>query len=137
VTRYDPPPPIYATIFSSLLNLRKFLLRYLALPRPYFLRHQVITEHPDPQTGAYYQTHWDADPYYVKPTIWNRWLSPGAVVSRALGLPLPGDEGEKYFPGGYEISDVGPRAFRGKGKGYMDRQKEILRKERTGRCPFH
>lgn len=25
-----------------------------------------------------------------------------------MGLPLPGDEGERYFPGGYRVREVGP-----------------------------
>lgn len=46
-------------------------------------------------------------PYYVRPTVWNRW-GPDAWLSRIMGLPLPGDEGERYFPGGYRVRDVGP-----------------------------
>lgn len=82
-------------------------------------------------------TKWDAAPYYVKPTLWNRWLSPTAWITRLLRLPVPGDEGDNYYPRGYDIADVGPRAFAGRGKDYIARQKEVLRKERTGGCPFH
>ena len=53
-----------------------------------------------------------------------------------MGLPVPGDEGEKYKPRGYKIGEVGPESMVGKGKESFEVTKERLRKERTGGCPF-
>ena len=50
---------------------------------------------------------WDALPYYVKPTFWNRW-GLGAMMSRLNSLPVPGDQGQRFCPMGYSIPDLGP-----------------------------
>jgi hypothetical protein len=54
-----------------------------------------------------------------------------------MGLPLPGDEGEKYHPTGYDLANVGPRSMEGRGKQYMEKQVEAMKAERRGQCPFH
>lgn len=48
------------------------------------------------------------------------------------GLPLPGDEGEKYWPRGYKIEQIGPDIMRGKGGEYWRESKERLARERGG-----
>lgn len=53
-----------------------------------------------------------------------------------MGLPVPGDEGDRYWPDGYKISDVGPDFMRGKGKDYKIASKERLVGERMKGCPF-
>ena len=78
-----------------------------------------------------YETH----PYYVKPTFWNR-FEPRAWFSRMMGLPVPGDEGDKYWPKGYKIGELGPESMRGKGEDYMRDSKEKLVVERMKGCPF-
>jgi hypothetical protein len=110
-------------------------MRYLALPRPYFLRYLMFSEQQN-EYGRFFATKWDAAPYYVKPTLLNRW-GPTAWLTWALGLPLPGDEGDKYYPKGYYIPDVGPKYQEGKGREEVEKMKADLRKERTGQCPFH
>ena len=76
-------------------------------------------------------SHYDAMPYYVRPTLWNRW-SPGAWINWSMGLPIPGDDGEKYFPGGYKVSEVGPeKAVKGFGS-----EREKVEEMRGGGCPF-
>jgi hypothetical protein len=110
-------------------------LRYLALPRPYFLRYVSFTEEPD-QHDRFFFTQWDAAPYYVKPTFWNRW-GPTAWLTWALGRPVPGDEGDKYYPAGYSIPDLGPKNFEGKGKKQLEETLEEMKGYRTGKCPFH
>lgn len=132
---YDAPPPLYTMIFSTLLDTRRFVLRYLTPPRPYFMRYMSLTETPD-ENNRIFMTQWDAAPYYVRPSVWNRW-SPTAWVTWVLGRPLPGDEGEKYYPHGYRIEDVGPRYFEGKGGKSMEGFMEEYKTARTGGCPFH
>lgn len=53
-----------------------------------------------------------------------------------MGRPLPGDEGWKYYPGGYLIGEMGPKRYEGKGKGEVERTRERLEGERKGGCPF-
>lgn len=53
-----------------------------------------------------------------------------------MGLPVPGDEGDKYFPKGYIIAEVGPKGFQGKGGEEVKETVERLRRVRTGGCPF-
>ncbi|OJJ63493.1 hypothetical protein ASPSYDRAFT_83555 [Aspergillus sydowii CBS 593.65] len=131
---YDAPPASYAGIFRFVLSARRFVMRYLALPRPYFLRHTTFTERQSVNERIFI-TQWDGAPYYVKPTIWNRW-GPAAWYTWALGRPLPGDEGDKYYPDGYYIADVGPTKFEGKGRKNQLEGEEALKVSRTGGCPF-
>ncbi|KAF7589609.1 hypothetical protein BBP40_004023 [Aspergillus hancockii] len=132
--KYDPPSASYAKLFSTLLSIRWFAMRYLALPRPYCLRYTSFTEQPD-ENGRIFLTKWEAAPYYVKPTIWDRW-GPMAWLTWAMGRPLPGDEGDKYYPRGYYTPDVGPKYFEGKGRASLEEYMEELKSSRTGQCPF-
>ncbi|KAL4733078.1 streptococcal 67 kDa myosin-cross-reactive antigen like family-domain-containing protein [Aspergillus similis] len=131
---YQPPPAVYKKIFSSLVAIRKFYLRYLALPRPNFQRIDIFTDEPN-EYGRYYVNVYEAIPYYVKPTIWNRW-GPGAWVRWAMGMPLPGDEDDKYYPHGFDLEDLGPKYFEGKGRKSVAEIRELLKKERRGQAPF-
>ena len=107
--------------------MRRFVLRYLMPPRPYFLRYDVFSEKPDPLTGRHYVHLYSAAPYYVRPMLWNRW-GPGAWMHWVMGLPLPGDQGDKFSPQGYHTPDLGPRYFAGKGLDRMEKIKETLRR---------
>lgn len=118
-----------------LLHVRRFAMRYLALPRPNYLRYTTFTDHPDDQ-GFLSFIRWEAAPYYVKPTVWNRW-GPTAWLTWIMGRPLPGDEGSKYYPEGYSIPDVGPKNFLGKGQEYQGKIMDGLKTSRAGQCPFH
>ncbi|PWY94240.1 67 kDa myosin-cross-reactive antigen family protein [Aspergillus sclerotioniger CBS 115572] len=111
---YDAPPVLHRKIFAGIVGLRRFVLRYLAPPRPDFLRLEVFSRTPN-EKGRYYVRVWKGMPYYVQPTFWNRW-GPGAWVTWAVGLPLPGDEGDTYYPHGFDLADLGPRYFEGKGR---------------------
>lgn len=53
-----------------------------------------------------------------------------------MGLPVPGDEGDKYFPKGYKTVEVGPNTFQGKGGEEVKEEVERLRRVRFGGCPF-
>jgi hypothetical protein len=51
---------------------------------------------------------------YVEPTFANRWCLQ-SWGDWAAGRPIPGDEGDKYFPQGYKSSVMGPAFLAGKG----------------------
>lgn len=129
--RYKKPPGFYFVFLSVVLGVRKFLLRYLFLPRVFPLEEM---EEPSPD-GRRALRLWEGAPYYVRPTFWRRW-GPGAWGSRLVGLPVPGDEGEKYYPQGYHLPDVGPKLMLGKGAESAKETVSNLRKTRTGGCPF-
>ncbi|KAJ5531913.1 hypothetical protein N7494_008465 [Penicillium frequentans] len=130
----DQPPALFAALFGSMLQLRRLYLRYVALPRPTFMRLDVFTEEPN-ENGRNFVLFYEGAPFYVQPTIWNRW-GPVALFKRALGQPLPGDGGDKYYPQGYYTPDLGPKYFEGKGRKELEFIKESIRMQRTGQCPF-
>ena len=115
-----------------LLNVRKYFLRYLSLPRIFRLH---LTSEESSKQGNFFMTDYDAAPWYVKPTLWNRY-GPSTWISRLNGVPLPGDEGDKYFPQGYQISQIGPDIFRGKGREFIEKERERLPRVRGAGCPF-
>ncbi|MCJ1444685.1 MAG: hypothetical protein MMC23_005187 [Stictis urceolatum] len=102
----EDPPEGVARWTNRAIELRRFCLRYLALPKPYALRFRVITDEKNSQ-GAHQMNEFDALPYYVKPNLMNRW-GPGAWVRRIRGQPVPGDDGDRYYPGGYHLTTLGP-----------------------------
>ena len=136
---YDDPPAIYPVLVNGFLTLRKYTLRYLALPRPAFMRVRQVRDEADAQ-GRRTLRLYDNFPYYVRPTLMNRW-GPGAWMSWLMGRPLPGDAG--FTPEGFLTEKVGPKLFEHTGKRKEDwgreaeQTKERLRKERTGGCPFN
>jgi hypothetical protein len=98
------------------------------------MRFTILAKEADKE-GRRGLTKYDAHPFYVKPTLQNRW-GPSAWVSWSLGLALPGDDGDKYHPRGFLTSEVGPKNFFGKGQAVVEKEKSRIRVERTGKCPF-
>lgn len=134
LSRMKPVPPALSAVFATVFQLRQFYLRYLALPRPDWNRLNAFTDAPN-KHGRHFLLQLQGAPYYVRPTIWNRW-APMAWVKWSLGQPLPGDEGKKYFPQGYYTPDLGPKYFEGKGRKEMEAIKLSLQESRQGQCPF-
>lgn len=134
MARYPRPPTIYFQVIEIVVALRKYFLKYIALPRPDFMRYRLVDDQVDDQ-GRRALTRYDGHPFYVRPTLWNRW-GPSAWPSRVLGLPLPGDDDDAHHSKGFLIPEVGPDMFVGKGHAAATETKARLRKERTGRCPF-
>ena len=131
---YPPPPKLLSTLVTSTLSLRAFLIRHLFLPRPSFLRLRNTGSAPTPQ-GTYHLMRYVAAPFYIQPTVWRRW-GPPSWGARLLGLPLPGDEGDRYRPGGYRVGDVGPDRMQGKGEAWARESQAKLREMRRSGCPF-
>lgn len=76
-------------------------------------------------------------PFYIKPTLWNRWISPAAWVVWLFGGKVPGDNPDEFMAQGYLFSDLGPQNRMGLGVDEMEA--DVLRmRESFGRggCPF-
>lgn len=128
--------PAYFYVINGALAIRKLFLRYLALPRPEFLRKDYISAEPDKTTGRYSSKEYLSHPWYVRPTFKRRWGS-RAWITRLLGRKLPGDDGNKYNPEGYKILELGPASQKGKGLMEMEATEVRLQRSEHGGCPFH
>ncbi|GAW24925.1 hypothetical protein ANO14919_145210 [Xylariales sp. No.14919] len=129
-----PEPSIVAgaTVYPLLL-LRRLYLRYLALPR--FSEVQRIGE-TDPRTGRMHtRLPYGNYPFYVKPTLWNRW-GPKAWAIWLYGGKVPGDNPEEYMPQGYLWTDLGPKNRMGLGAEEMEVDVKMMRAAGRGGCPF-
>jgi len=129
------PSPKYSVLINGTLGVRKICLRYLALPRPEWMRRDYIAKEADPVSGRYNSKQYLSHPWYVKPTFKRRW-GLRAWTTRLLGRKLPGDDGNKYCPEGYRITEVGPATQKGKGLEAMQEIERQLSQKRRGGCPF-
>ncbi|KAJ9647910.1 hypothetical protein H2201_001277 [Coniosporium apollinis] len=129
---YEPPPSGYIERVNYVFLVRRLILRSLALPRPYALRYMSVTDDPDPKTGRYYRTVYDAEPWYVPATFWNR-FGPQAWMRWLAGRPYPG---RGFKPEGFTIPEVGPVNMEGKGRDYFEDTKGKLMGMGRGGCPF-
>ncbi|KAF2091255.1 hypothetical protein K490DRAFT_54148 [Saccharata proteae CBS 121410] len=107
------PSPRFTSTLAHLINLRKHVLLSLSLPRRPSKRRIYIFDNPScpisshPSSSSptttqprYNVPRWRIHPWYVAPSTKNRW-GVGAWLTWWRGGVLPGDEGEKYEPGGF------------------------------------
>lgn len=116
-----------------MLSTRRFVLRYLSLPRPSFLKVRQLGD-PDPITGRMRLNTYLGHPFYNKPGFVNRW-GPGAWIQRIFGGQLPGDD-DKFIPQGYRFEEVGPKSVEKKGLDETTLWEKKLSVERPVGCPF-
>lgn len=114
--------------------VRKLILRYLALPRPEWLPIRRVQDTPNPTTGRYNFNTWEAEPWYISKRA--RWSLDGLLTRLLPNGTLPGDNGDRYASEGYHIAEIGPKGMKGKGAEVMALEKEKLRAQITGGCPF-
>lgn len=130
---FEEPGILETSITYTFLLVRKFVLRYLTLPR--IFPEQYISQ-PDAVTGRIQHYKWLKDPWYAPATFWSRW-GPEAWFRRAFGLKIAGVGGEVMRPGGFLFEDIGPRNKMGKG---MEETAQLARIAHTrvvaGGCPF-
>ena len=127
------PSTWHCQVFGTALLIRRFLLRYVFLPRPELFRKDYISRKPEDEAGRYSAKEYLSYPWYVKPT-WKRRWGPRAWLLRVIGRKVPGDDGNKYSPEGYLIEEVGPDSQKGKGNTEMNQTR--LRLAHRGGCPF-
>ena len=129
---FEPAHAIARKLFDAFMEVRRFHLRHFALPKFEWQRTKGLSKETSPE-GRRWLTVWSTTPHYIKPTFWGRWGPPG-LYQLLLGAPRPGDQG--MCPEGYLRSNVGPRAFEGKGRDAFEQGKSRIAKTRTGGCPF-
>ncbi|KAI1174815.1 hypothetical protein F4777DRAFT_366767 [Nemania sp. FL0916] len=128
----EPSLAAGATVYP-LLMLRRLYLRHLALPRFFELKRLGPV---DPKTGRIHSNVvYGNFPFYIKPTISNRW-GPKAWAIWLYGGKLPGDDPEEYMPQGYLWTDMGPKNRMGLGGEEMEADVKRLRATSRGGCPF-
>lgn len=127
-------PAIYHQTITLLLRSRQLILRYLTFPRPEILRKRYLATYNE-NTGKYNAQEYLSHPWYVKPSFRRRW-GPRALCTRFLGRKVPGDEGNKYKPEGFVVSEVGPDFQRGKGTTNMREDQNRIRDLHQDGCPF-
>jgi hypothetical protein len=130
---YLDPPPMYPRLTSFTLTIRKLVLRYLILPRPYILRYRTLSDDPHPKTGRYFMTTYEAEPWYIEPTFLTRY-SPITLLRRFLGRPYP--DGKNYKPAGYKIMELGPKKLEKMGQEECEVTRQRLMGGGRGGCPF-
>ncbi|KAH0278767.1 hypothetical protein KCU91_g2218, partial [Aureobasidium melanogenum] len=122
---YPDPPAMLQWLVDSGLAARKLVLRHLTLPRPFVWRKQIIADHMNTNDKVY-KLIWDTEPWYVEPTFANRWCLQ-SWIDWLAGRPIPGDEGDKYFPQGFKSSVMGPAFLAGKGLAQAEKEEEEIR----------
>lgn len=131
---YPAPSALATTITEYIFSTRKFLLRYLALPRPTFMKVREISDEPN-EKGRFNSNGYLVHPYYNKPTVWSRW-GPEAWMTWLAGGFVPDEKVQKWMPEGYLLEEVGPERRKGKGLEEMKEWEEKLGRERGMGCPF-
>lgn len=131
IIRHPCPSPYHEAVAHTVIAIRKFVIRHLCLPRPYFLRRRHLLDHSDPQTGRYHVARWRVHPWYTRPSFGSDW-----GIRGWLGWMRGGQTENKFLPAGYEIREVGPQWFVGKGEEEMDKIEEMLRGRNRESCPF-
>lgn len=129
---FEPAHPAVKCFLYYFMEIRRIYLRHFALPM-FDWQRQTSLSRDESADGRRWIELWSTTPHYVKPTMWNRW-GPSGWYQLAIGAPRPGDKG--MCPEGYLRSNVGPRAFEGKGKDFYLSEQERLKRTRTGGCPF-
>ncbi|KOC12022.1 hypothetical protein AFLA70_207g002031 [Aspergillus flavus AF70] len=111
---YRKPGIVLSSLVASLVAMRKYVLRYLSLPRPDFMVVKVLEAEPDPTTGRYAIKEWLDNPWYVKPTLLNRW-GPKSWSVRLFGTGNVPTKNGPFRDEGYDIKAIGPQIMENKG----------------------
>jgi hypothetical protein len=128
---YPPPPQWAQSLIDGTLYVRKLALKHLILPRPHFLRVEVVSREAN-EAGRYQLLYYSAEPWYIAANLRNRYGFQ-AWFKWFAGKPIPG---AKYKSEGYLIPQVGPKAMEGRGiKEFELTRDQLMKAERSG-CPF-
>ncbi|KAH7079164.1 hypothetical protein BKA63DRAFT_551572 [Paraphoma chrysanthemicola] len=130
----EAPGLILSTVLSAVRSIRKFLLRYLALPRPQALAHQSVAATTNAM-GLYNFSHGGFQPWYILPCFSSTW-HPSAVLLRLFGARKPGSHGNKFKPMGYDLKTIGPSPQEGRGAEEMSATVNRMKARHFESCAF-
>lgn len=134
---FQKPGIIMSSIAKGVVAVRKFILRYLSLPRPDCMAVRVLNNSPDPSTGLYTVNFWIAHPWYVKPTSKHRW-GLKALLVRLFGSGAVPTRNGPYRDSGYDLRTIGPAAQEKRGQDEMEAIFASLKEMNfASGCPFH
>ncbi|KAL5050588.1 hypothetical protein BDW71DRAFT_194358 [Aspergillus fruticulosus] len=131
----EKPGLLLSLVLRLVRNSRRFVLKYLALPRPSFLVVRLVHDSPNPETKLYNFERKGLQPWYMRPTFWSKW-GPGALLVRIFGGKTPGSRGDRYLPQGYNLRTIGPEPQKGKGWEEMRLDIEVIKARGVATCPF-
>jgi hypothetical protein len=129
------PSTTAATFIYNALSIRRFALRYLALPRIAPLARHPSGDITSTDERIHLQFSYGNFPFYLKPTTWSRWGPRGWAIWM-LGGKLPGDEPEYFRAQGFSFRDIGPKNFENKGTEEMEAEIAKMKASGRGGCPF-
>jgi hypothetical protein len=102
------PPRVVTYLVRGLVKVRRFVLRYLALPRSLRSRKAYIAPSLSGADDQHYHAlRSRAFPWYIASTPENK------LKAQRKGRPQPGPQ---YHDGGYKLLELGPDELQGKGK---------------------
>jgi hypothetical protein len=132
---FTEPGAVVKGLVRVIATARRFILRYLALPRGPARAVRVLDDKPDPKTGLYTIDLWIAHPWYVQSTFKNRW-GLKAIFARLFGDG--GVPGDGYGAAGYDLRTIGPAAQEKRGLEETEAiYAELAQRDYAGGCPFH
>ncbi|KAK2939766.1 hypothetical protein FoTM2_002986 [Fusarium oxysporum f. sp. vasinfectum] len=129
----ESPGSFLSALIKVARAIRIMYLRHLALPRTRPV--EIVANGPNPSTGLFNFPQKVFQPWYVKPTFWSTW-GPRAFLLRALGGKVPGSQGERFHPQGYNLMTIGPEPQKGKGLEEMATAAGIIKAKGVATCPF-
>ncbi|KAH7225251.1 hypothetical protein BKA60DRAFT_537424 [Fusarium oxysporum] len=129
----ESPGSFLSALIKVVRAIRIMYLRHLALPRTCPV--EIVANGPNPSTGLFNFPQKVFQPWYVKPTFWSTW-GPRAFLLRALGGKVPGSQGERFHPQGYNLMTIGPEPQKGKGLEEMATAAGIIKAKGVATCPF-
>jgi hypothetical protein len=131
--QFESPAPWVEDALGYIIAFRKAVLRSLSLPRPRFMRVLRLSD-ADSKTGKFHAKRYIAHPWYISPSIGQRWSLKSWFLWITGGY-VPSSTYSEYRPEGYRINELGPIQFEGHGLGDMEIASHMIR-EIQG-CPFH
>lgn len=131
----EKPGPLFCFVLGFIQEVRKLLLRYLALPRPSFLAVKPVHDKANPETKLYNFERKGLQPWYMKASFGSKW-GPAALLVKAFGGRVPGAQGNRYISQGYDLMTIGPEPQKGNGIEEMEVDIEAIKAKGVATCPF-
>lgn len=116
------PSPLIVALVEVLVQLRRFMLRHLALPRsPRRSKHYIASGPSKLDSERYHALRYRGFPWYIAP------VSSISLKARLKDQPPPGP---LYRSDGYKILELGPDELQGKGELEMAQMARSIREAR-------